>query len=219
MAGPAVSAAERPRLTLHAATLTPAAFAAKWQGVVTSERASAQSHFLDVCRMVGVDSPSDADPAGEWYAFEKGIEKMGGGDGWADVWLRDHFAWEYKGKKHNLKGAYLQLQTYRESLENPPLMVVCDLDRFEIHTNFTAMAKHLYAFDLAEIAAEPERCLGLLRDLFTNPEALRPPMTPEEVTEAAAKLFGLLAQQVSARGHEPRRVAHFLDKLLFCLES
>src|SRR5207244_7511383 len=57
----------------------------------------------------------------------------------------------------------------------------------------------------------------VLRDCFMDPDALRPDMSPEEVTEAAAKLFGQLAQQVAKRGHDPRRVAHFLDKLLFCL--
>ena len=33
-------------------------------------------------------------------------------------------------------------------------------------------------------------------------------MTPEEVTEQAAQLFGTLAQQFAARGHDPRHVAH-----------
>ena len=64
----------------------------------------------------------------------------GGGAGWADVWFRGHFAWEYKGQHADLKKAYGQLQQYREALENPPLLVVCDLDRFEIHTNFTGTA-------------------------------------------------------------------------------
>ena len=87
--------------------------------------------------MLGVPTPNEADPTGEEYAFEKGAEKTEGGDGFADVWKRGHFAWEYKGKHKDLKAAYQQLLQYREALENPPLLVVCDLDRFEIHTNFT----------------------------------------------------------------------------------
>ncbi len=55
--------------------------------------------------------------------------------------MRDHFGWEYKGKHKDLKEAYTQLQRYREALENPPLMVVCDMDRFEVHTNFTGTVK------------------------------------------------------------------------------
>jgi hypothetical protein len=75
--------------------MNPAEFAAKWSGVTTSERASAHSHFEDLCRMLGVPTPHEADPAGEWYAFEKGAGKFEGGEGFADVWKRGHFAWEY----------------------------------------------------------------------------------------------------------------------------
>jgi hypothetical protein len=45
-------------------TLTPAAFAAKWKGVETTEKASAQSHFIDLCRMLGEPTPHEADPIG-----------------------------------------------------------------------------------------------------------------------------------------------------------
>jgi hypothetical protein len=34
-------------------SLTPAAFAAKWHGVTTTEKAAAQEHFIDLCRMLG----------------------------------------------------------------------------------------------------------------------------------------------------------------------
>ncbi len=76
-------------------TLTPAAFAAKWRGVTTTEKASAQSHFIDLCRMLGEPTPHEADPTGEHYAFEKYVTKAGGGEGFADVWKRGFFAWEY----------------------------------------------------------------------------------------------------------------------------
>ena len=33
-------------------TLTPAAFAAKWRGVTTTEKAGSQSHFIDLCRLL-----------------------------------------------------------------------------------------------------------------------------------------------------------------------
>ena len=63
-------------------------------------------------------------------------KRQAGGDGFADVWRRGYFAWEYKGKRKDLGAAYTQLLQYREALDNPPLLVVCDLDRFEVHTNF-----------------------------------------------------------------------------------
>src|ERR1700680_463455 len=100
--------------------LTPSAFAIKWRGSTRTESAASQEHFIDLCRMLGVETPNEADPTGEWYAFEKGAEKTDGGGGFADVWKRGHFAWEYKGKRKDLGAAYTQLLQYREALGHPP---------------------------------------------------------------------------------------------------
>jgi hypothetical protein len=118
-------------------------FAHKWGASTRTERAASQEHFIDLCRLLGEPTPGDADPTGDNYAFEKAVTKTGGGAGFADVWRKGHFAWEYKGKQHSLTAAYDQLLKYREALDNPPLLVVCDLNRFEIHTNFTDTAKRL----------------------------------------------------------------------------
>jgi hypothetical protein len=196
--------------------MTPSEFAAKWKGCQRSERAAAQEHFCDLCRMLGVDTPNDADPTGEWYAFEKGTTKQGGGEGFADVWKRDHFAWEYKRKKKNLNEAYDQLLLYREALGNPPLLVVCDLHRFEVRTNFTATMTELHAFDLDDFTSAATEPMRVLRAVLQEPEALRPKQTRAQVTEEAAARFADLATKLQARGHEPQVVAHFLNRLLFC---
>jgi len=190
---------------------------AKWRGSTRAERAAAQEHFIDLCRMLGQPTPNDADPTGEWYAFEKGAGKAEGGEGWADVWMRDHFAWEYKGKRKDLAAAYSQLNGYREALGNPPLLVVCDLARFEIHTNFTNTVPRVYRFTLDDLAADPGEPLRILRAVFTDPESLRPTRLREELTERAAQDFAALATALRARGHHPHTVAHFLDRLLFAM--
>jgi hypothetical protein len=198
--------------------MTPSEFAAKWRDVQTSERASAQSHFLDLCAMLGEPGPTQADPSGSWYAFEKGAEKLGGGDGFADVWKRGFFAWEYKGKRKDLKAAYVQLVGYKDALENPPLLVVSDMDRIEVRTNFTGLAPVTRVVTLDELAApDPSDALAILRAVFTAPEELRPTFEPAQITEKAARTFAELAQALRARGHEPQTVAHFLDRILFCL--
>jgi hypothetical protein len=109
--------------------MTPQQFIAKWQRANLSERSACQQHFLDLCELLGQPKPAEADPEGSWYTFERGVEKVEGGQGWADVWMRGHFGWEYKGPHKDLAAAYGQLLDYREALENPPLLVVCDLDR------------------------------------------------------------------------------------------
>lgn len=68
-----------------------AEFIAKWRRSERNERAAAQEHFLDLCEVVEHPKPGEADPAGEWFTFERGAAKQGGGQGWADVWKREHF--------------------------------------------------------------------------------------------------------------------------------
>jgi type II restriction/modification system DNA methylase subunit YeeA len=159
--------------------------------------------------------PAEVDPAGEWYTFEKGVAKSDGGKGWADVWLKGKFGWEYKGKHKDLKEAYKQLLQYREALENPPLLVVCDLDRFEVHTNFTGTQKAVHAFDLDGLA-DPQNLL-VLRNAFSNSDALKPGKTRQAITEEVAARFARLAEALAGRAVPPHEAAYFLMKLMFCM--
>jgi len=201
-----------------APSITPAAFAAKWRGVTTTEKAASQEHFIDLCRMVGEPTPHEVDPTGADYAFERRVEKAGGGDGFADVWKRGFFAWEYKGKRKDLRAAYVQLMGYKDDLGNPPLLIVSDLERIEIRTNLTSLSPVLTTITLDDLAADdPSVALQQLRDVFANPDAFRPQLVPAQITEQAARHFAEIAQGLRTRGHDPEVVAHFLDRILFCL--
>lgn len=195
--------------------MSPAEFQAKWSKVALSERSSYQQHFLDLCALVGHEPPAKADPTGESFCFERGAEIHGGGDGWADVWKRGHFGIEYKGKHKDLAKAYDQLLRYRASLENPPLLVVCDTDRIEIHTNFTGTAEKVYTLKTSEIT-EP-KSIELLRLLFFEPDRLKPGVTSAAVTKDAAGKLAALAQQLRSRGLDAQVVARFLDRVVFAL--
>jgi type II restriction/modification system DNA methylase subunit YeeA len=197
--------------------LTSAEFAAKWHGNTQTERATAQEHFLDLCRMLGASTPNDADPSGTNYAFEKGVAKTVGGDGFADVWRRGYFAWEYKRKKKDLDVAYKQLLNYRDALENPPILVVCDLNRFIVRTNYTNTPTTVFEFTLDDLRDDPREPLRVLKALMENPGELKPGKTREELTAEAAEQFASLAERLRGRGHDPQAVAHFLNKLLFCM--
>ncbi len=171
--------------------MTPQGFITKWQRANLSEQSAYQQHFLDLCDLLEQPKPAEADPDGAWYTFQRGVRKTHGEKGWADVWMRGHFGWEYKGKHKNLVEAYDQLLEYRVDLENPPLLVVCDLDRFEIHTNFTNTSERIYSFDLA--ALEQPLHLDVLRKVFTDPNALHPDVRAETITKEAAERFAELA--------------------------
>ena len=195
--------------------MDPVTFQKKWIGVTLKERSASQEHFLDLCAVLNQDTPATADPTGEFYTFERGAAKLGGGDGWADVWYRGHFAWEYKGKRADLTAAYRQLAQYREDLENPPLLIVSDLNVIEIHTNFTDTVKDVHTIDLASFAENAN--LDRLRRVFTDPGSFKPGKTRASVTQDAARSFGQIAIGMHGRGVEPSRAAHYLVQLLFCL--
>jgi type II restriction/modification system DNA methylase subunit YeeA len=193
--------------------MTPQQFIAKWKPVALTERAAAQSHFLDLCALLGHDDPVSADPAGEWFTFEKGVAKTGGGDGFADVWKKGFFAWEYKKKKRNLDDALAQLVRYAAALENPPLQVACDTDRFFIRTAWTNTVPKTHELTLDDLA-EP-RHLDVLRSVFFDPEKLRPKETRAAVTKEAADKFSTIALRLQGRD-TPENVAHFVNQLVFC---
>jgi len=195
--------------------MTPGDFIAKWRASELKERSASQEHFIDLCRLLGEPTPADADPAGEWYCFERGARKDTGGDGWADVWKRGCFAWEYKGRRADLDVAFDQLRQYALALENPPLLIVSDMVRFRIRTNWTNSVSETHEFTLDDLADGTVR--DKLKWAMSDPDRLRPGETRQAVTERAAKTFAELAQGLRDRGYDPQAVAHFVNRLVFCM--
>lgn len=195
--------------------MTPQDFIAKWRAVELKERSASQSHFNDLCRLLDLPDPITADPKGEWFTFEKGASKTTGGEGWADVWRKDCFAWEYKGKRKDLNAAFTQLQNYAIALENPPLLIVSDMDRIRIHTNWTNTVQKVHDLALEDLTDAAKR--DILKACFTDPERLKPQKTRQVLTEEAAQRFATLAQRLRGRGHDPQAVAHFVNRLVFCM--
>lgn len=195
--------------------MTPDEFIGKWRAVELKERSASQSHFNDLCRLLALPDPIAADPKGEWFAFEHGVSKAGGGEGWADVWRKDCFGWEYKGKRRDLKAALNQLLGYSQSLGSPPLLIVSDTDRIEIHTNWNNTVQKKYDLSLDDLRDAGKR--DLLRACFTDPEKLKPAQTRADLTEEAAQKFVAIAERLRQRRHDPHAVAHFVNRLVFCM--
>ena len=195
--------------------MTPQDFIAKWRAAELKERSASQSHFNDLCALLGVIDPISADPTGEWFAFEKGASKTSGGEGWADVWRKGCFAWEYKGPRKDLDKAFSQLLQYSVALENPPLLIVSDMDRIRIHTNWTNTVQEVHEFTLEDLLDGDTR--EKLKRAFTDPEHFKPSKTRQALTEETAREFAGLAQRLRDRGHEAHQVAHFVNQLVFCM--
>jgi type II restriction/modification system DNA methylase subunit YeeA len=199
--------------------MTPEKFIATWKNNKLTERGGAQAHFDDLCDLLGVDKPRDA----ENYCFERGAKKSAGGDGWADVWKRGHFGWENKKPGRDLHAALKQLTDYALQLENPPLLVVCDRERIVIHTAFTGYPDEPREIRIEQLL-EPE-ARQILKWVFTDSEKLRPEKSTAAITAEAAGQFAQLAAAMRARGvfaendgpDVGQRVAHFLVQCLFCM--
>jgi len=210
------------------------AFVEKWRGVTLKESAAYSEHFCDLCRLIGHPTPAEMDPHGTFFTFQKGVIKNAAGavvmedtlygaipvaqktkHGFADVWYKNHFAWEYKGKHKDLEKAREQLLQYIDDLQNPPLLVVSDIDRFEIHTRFNNCVKTVTRFSNEDLL-KPES-QQLVRNLFENVEAFKPTKTVQGVTEEVAAIFAKLAENLRSRSVDPHKVAHYLMKLLFCM--
>jgi len=225
--------------------MTAAEFKRKWGRFTGKESAAYQSHFDDLCRLLGVPTPLEADSTGDFFCFQKrvvkdaelfelketGEEVEPSERGFADVWKKGCFAWEYKGKKKNLDEAYRQLLRYRESLLNPPLLVVCDFDRYIVRTNFNGTVQETHEFSNDQID-RPEN-LRILRALFENPDFLKPQRTTAQVTEALAETIAEVAKSLQKREaaelanaktraemtfaqRKNLRIARFLNRIVFC---
>jgi hypothetical protein len=208
-------------------------FVRRWAAAAGHESGSAQPHFIDLCALIGEKTPNEADPSRTFYMFEAGARGPEG-QGFADVWLKGKFAWEYKGKGHDLIAAYAQVNRYREALGNPPLLVVCDFDRYEIHTNWTNTETWIYSFSNEAIATEepvrvttgagdPARgaprltAIQTLKALFADPGSLKPNKTREQITREAARLFGEITSSLRNWKVDDMRIARFVTRTLFCM--
>jgi len=226
--------------------MTAAEFKKKWARYQGKETSAYQEHFSDLCRLLGQPTPNEADPSGtDFFCFQKRVVKDAElfemhetpdaseptERGFADVWKKSCFAWEYKGKKKNLDEAYKQLLRYRESLLNPPLLVVCDFDRYIVKTNFNGTVQEVHEFTNADID-RPEN-LRILRALFENPDFLKPQRTTAQVTEKVAAQIAAVAKSLQSREsveladaksrkevnvaqRKNLRIARFLNRIVFC---
>src|SRR5208282_2178 len=192
--------------------MTAAEFKKKWGRSKAKETASYQEHFIDLCRLLEQPTPNEADSSGsDFFCFQKRVVKDAElfelhetpdvseptERGFADVWKKDCFAWEYKGKKKNLDEAYKQLLRYRESLLNPPLLVVCDFDRYIVRTNFNGTVQETHEFTNDQID-RPEY-LRILRAVFTDPGFLKPQRTTAQVTKNLAAQIAEIAKSLQSR--------------------
>ncbi|MEN9372454.1 MAG: hypothetical protein RIR79_6 [Pseudomonadota bacterium] len=193
--------------------MTPSEFVTKWStppASLLNEEQGAQSYFLDLCALLDVPPPGTIDG----YRFEEKATMIGARTGFADVFYPNHFVWENKKPDGNLDEALKQLLMYSHSLNNPPLLVVCDRKRIQIHSRFTGHPSGKFLFTLEDMDSPVLR--SILRRVWTDVEHFRPHETCRDITERAANTFAIIAEGMRKRGCVADEVAHFLTQCVFC---
>lgn len=214
-------------------------FIARWQGVAASELSTSQSFLIDLCRLLGVDTPH---PTPEHdYMFERPIT-FSHGDGSTsagriDLYRRGAFVLESKkvrlgthtkGFDDALLRARSQAEAYARALPategRPPFVVVVDVGhRIELYSEFSRSGgtyvpypdprSHRITLDELRQPEIRER----LKRLWTDPLSLDPSLESARVTREIATRLGELAKSLEAAGHAPELVAQFLMRCLFTM--
>ncbi len=195
--------------------MTPEAFVKKWERVKVKESAADREHFIDLCHLLNLPTPTEEDPTGERYTFQRYVKKITGRKGFADVWRKGCFGWEYKGKGKDLDEAYLQLLLYRDDLENPPLLVVSDLETIIVRSNFTNTQPIKETYGLKDLLDENKR--KRLRQIWTSPDSYNPNPVRIQTTNATTTDLLKIADALKAKGIDRDAIAHFLVRTVFTM--
>jgi hypothetical protein len=220
------------------------AFVAKWAGFAGgSERANYQLFIVELCALLGVDTPTPSgdDTRDNAYVFERRVTFAHGDGstsaGFIDCYKRGAFVMEAKKVKAaaHTKGfddallrARAQAEGYARALPasegRPPLLVVVDVGHvIELYAEFTRSGATYVPFPdarshrirLQDLADEGIR--ERLRLLWTDPMALDPARASAKVTRQVSDQLARLARSLEADGHRPEAVAGFLTRCLFSM--
>ena len=170
--------------------------------------------------------PAAADQTGDSYTFEKHVSTLHGGKGFADVWKRGYLRLGVQGQAQGPEGGLSPARTTTATIWRiRRLLVVCDQDRFEVHTNFTGTRPQVYRFtlDRSALAAPTRRIAPCRRWKFCgtssrSPEQLRPERAASPRHRGGRwRSLPSSPTALSGAAKTRERVAHFLMRLLFCL--
>jgi hypothetical protein len=215
------------------------AFIAKWNGVGASELSTSQSFLIDLCHLLGVDTPH---PTAEHdYMFERPIS-FSHGDGSSsagriDLYRRGAFVLESKklrgalspkGFDHALLRARSQAEGYARALPasegRPPFVLVVDVGhRIELYSEFSRSGATYTPFPdprshrIALTDLRRPELLARLRRIWLDPMGLDPSRESARVTREIAAKLAKLARSLEASSHQAESVAQFLMRCLFTM--
>ena len=191
------------RLSFNQIRANAAQFAEEWKEA-RYERGETQSFYNDFFEVFGVKRRKVA-------SFEEPVKKLGGKQGFIDLFWKGVLLVEHKSAGRDLKPAKTQALEYFPGLkpsELPRYILLSDFQTFELHDLDEGDS---VAFPLTELPKHVEKfgfILGIEKRTFHD---------QDPVNIAASELMGKLHDALLASGYKGKDLERLLVRLLFCL--
>ncbi len=191
------------RLSFNQIRINAARFAEDWREA-RYERGETQSFYNDFFAVFGVKRRKVA-------SFEEPVKKLGGRQGFMDLFWRGTLLVEQKSAGRSLTPAKTQALEYFPGLTDsdlPRYLLLSDFQTFELHDLDEGEST---TFALADLPAHVEKfgfILGIEKRTFRD---------QDPVNIAASELMGRLHDALQAAGYGGKDLERLLVRLLFCL--
>lgn len=191
------------RLSFNQIRANAAQFAKEWQGE-GYEKGETQSFYNEFFEVFGVRRRKVA-------SFEEPVKKLGGRQGFIDLFWKGVLLVEHKSAGRKLAPAKEQALEYFPGLKDselPRYILLSDFQTFELHDLEEGDS---IAFSLPELPKHVEKfgfILGIEKRTFHD---------QDPVNIAASELMGKLHDALLASGYKGKDLERLLVRLLFCL--
>lgn len=191
------------RLSFNQIRANAAQFANEWKEA-RYERGETQSFYNDFFEVFGVRRRKVA-------SFEEPVKKLGGRQGFIDLFWKGVLLVEHKSAGRDLKPAKTQALDYFPGLKDselPRYILLSDFQTFEL---YDLEEGESIAFPLADLPSHVEKfgfILGIEKRTFRD---------QDPVNIVASELMGKLHDVLLASGYKGKDLERLLVRLLFCL--
>lgn len=178
-------------------------FQKEWEGE-KYERGEAQSFWNDFFHIFDVSRRRVA-------TFEEPIKKLGGSQGFIDLFWKGQLLIEHKSFGKDLRKAKTQALDYFPNMPErdiPKFILVCDFQNFELYDLDESMEYHFTLDELHKNIEIFAFIAGYQKKTYKE---------EEPTNRAAAELMGKLHDKLLENGYEGHELELYLTRLLFCM--
>ncbi|MFC2119048.1 DNA methyltransferase, partial [Bacteroidota bacterium] len=178
-------------------------FSKEWEGE-SRERAEKDTFWNDFFNVFGISRRRVA-------SFEEPVKKLGGNQGFIDLFWKGNLLVEHKSHGKSLDKAYEQAQDYFPGIkehELPKYILVSDFERFKLYDLDERVEHEIHIKDFYKNVKLFGFIAGYQKHSFKE---------EDPVNIKAAELMGKLHDQLKESGYEGHPLEVFLVRLLFCI--